>query len=547
MKLKTFLTSATLALALPNAMAVPAKPGIHTFTQPDGTVIEASLVGDEHFHYYRMADGTELLRDADGFLRKADASQILSMQNKAIAKEATMPGTIRQTFPTTGTVRGLIIMAEFQDKKFLPKTTREYIDTKVNSENFVSDEALGSVVDYFREQSGGAFTPVFDVVGPVTLPKKCADYGLTEDLVNFYRDACIAADTQAGVDFSIYDVNNDDFVDFVFVIFAGHGEAQGGSSDCIWPAMMYLENSVYDYFDDKNLNVAACACELKDAEGEEWDGVGTICHEFSHILGLPDVYDARYSGGYGMGHYDMMDVGPYNADGRIPAGYTAMDRYTVGWLDPVVLSEPAKDVELPSLVESNKAYFIVNPDNGDEYYTLENRQPVGFDAGLPGHGLIISHIHYDPKIWSRNTVNSPSQSGYEHIQLMAADNKWIANPAGEAADPFPGTDGVTEFTDDTTPAATWHTGSSAKVGKPVTNIRENSDGLITFDFDMLNSGISRPGTAGETGISGGSGFIIAPRDARIYTLAGIETTRTGLAPGIYLVKTADRCAKVIVR
>lgn len=275
MKLKTLLTSATLALVLPNAMAVPAKPGIHTFTQPDGTVIEASLVGDEHFHYYRMADGTELLRDADGFLRKADASQILSMQNKAMAREATMPGTIRQTFPTTGTVRGLIIMAEFQDKKFLPKTTREYIDTKVNSENFVSDEALGSVVDYFREQSGGAFTPVFDVVGPVTLPKKCADYGLNEDLVNFYRDACIAADTQAGVDFSLYDVNNDDFVDFVFVIFAGHGEAQGGSSDCIWPAMMYLENSVYDYFDDKNLNVAACACELKDAEGEEWDGVGT--------------------------------------------------------------------------------------------------------------------------------------------------------------------------------------------------------------------------------------------------------------------------------
>ena len=162
--------------------------------------------------------------------------------------------------------------------------------------------------------------------------------------MNFYRDACIAADTQAGVDFSLYDVNNDDFVDFVFVIFAGHGEAQGGSSDCIWPAMMYLENSVYDYFDDKNLNVAACACELKDAEGEEWDGVGTICHEFSHILGLLDVYDARYSGGYGMGHYDMMDVGPYIADGRIPAGYTAMDRYTVGWLDPVVLSEPAKEV-----------------------------------------------------------------------------------------------------------------------------------------------------------------------------------------------------------
>lgn len=547
MKLKNLLTSAALALTVCSAGAVPAKPGIHTFTQPDGTTVQASLVGDEHFHFYRMADGTELVREADGFLRKADAERIRAMRTAALTRATTAPGTVKIDFPTTGTVRGLIIMAEFQDKKFLPKTTREYINTKVNSENFVSDEALGSVADYFREQSGGAFTPVFDVVGPVTLPRNCAEYGLTEDLPNFYRDACIAADEQAGVDFNLYDVNGDDFVDFVFVIFAGHGEAQGGGAETIWPAMMYLDNWVYDYFDDKNLNVAACACELKGADGEEWDGIGTICHEFSHILGLPDVYDAQYSGGYGMGHYDLMDVGPYNADGRIPAGYTAMDRYTVGWLDPVVLTEGATDVELPSLVESNKAYFIVNPENADEYYTLENRQPTGFDAGLPGHGMIISHIHYDARVWGRNTVNSPAQSGYEHIQLIAADNRWIDTPESESADPFPGTAGVTEFTDDTAPAATWHQGTAGKVGKPVTRIRESDDGLITFDFDADNSGITDTAAGAETGIFAGHGFIIAPRDARILTLAGTETGRTGLLPGIYLVATPDGSTKVMVR
>jgi len=525
-------------------MAVPAKPGLYTFTQPDGSVVEASLIGDEHFHYYLTPTGKYMLRDADGFLREADIATVNGRMAKAMA--AAQPGEITRTFPTTGTVRGLIIMAEFQDVKFLDKTTREYIDKKVNSENFVSEETAGSVIDYFREQSGGLFTPEFDVVGPVTLPQNRAYYGLSEDLVSFYRDACVAADTQTDADFSKYDVNNDGFVDFVFVIFPGYGEAQGGPSECIWPAMMDLSNHIYEYFDNMSIKEAACACELKGASGENWDGIGTICHEFSHILGLPDVYDAKNSGGYGMCHFDLMDVGTYNGDGRIPSGYTAMDRYTLGWLEPEVLDESATGVQLEPLIGSNKAYFIVNPDDKDEYYTLENRQLSGFDSGLPGHGMVVSHIHYDPKHWHHNTVNALSAARYEHIELIAADNEKLPNDASEAADPFPGTKNVTSFGDDTTPAAIWRSTANKQPGFSITNIIEGENGIITFDFTKAGSGIENIAN-GDTAISGGHGCINAPTEAHIFSIDGSQVSKDSLEPGVYVVYLNGRSVKVLVK
>lgn len=544
MNIRTILATVALTATAASALAVPAKPGLYTFTQPDGTEIVASLVGDEHFHYYVTEDGRHMLRDADGYLREATLETVQTRMAKVRAN-AIQPGEINRGFPTTGTVRGLIILAEFQDVKFQEKTTRDYIDKKVNSVNFVSDESIGSVNDYFREQSRGVFTPEFDVVGPVTLPQNRAYYGVSEDLVNFYRDACIAADEQAGADFTRYDVDNDGFVDFVFVIFAGHGEAQGGPYESIWPAMMDMSSTIYDYFDGMCLQKAACACELKGGSGTNWDGVGTICHEFSHVIGLPDIYDARNSGGYGMGDFDMMDHGTYNANSRIPSGYTSMDKYTLGWLEPTVLSESATDIVLEPLIESNKAYFIVNPENENEYYTLENRQLTGFDAGLPGHGLLISLVHYDEVHWRRNTVNSPTAAGYEHVMLIAADNDKTMTAANQAGDTFPGAMNVTSFSNKTTPTAIWHT-TTSKPAFTISNIRESEDGLITFDFWKDSTAVSIIGDD-STVISGGNGCVHAPVEAMVYSIDGTPVAHEGLAPGIYVVTYNGHSVKVMVR
>ena len=584
MKLRSVVTALALWAVAHSAFAVPAKPGIMTFTQPDGTVVEAGLKGDEHFHFYETAAGEILLRDADGYLRRAvvdaagepAASAVLPGRSvmstserenvidaigrrydaireaKAAAASRVAPDKIKVDFPTTGEVRGLIILADFQDVKLLPKSTKEYFDTKLNTPGYSGEETMGSAHDYFKEQSGGKFQPVFDVVGPVTLPKNRADYGVSEDLISLFRDACVEAD-KAGTDFTRYDVNNDGFVDFVFIIFAGHGQAQGGPVETIWPAMMDVSNSIYDYFDGLNLSVAACSCELKGAEGEDWDGMGTICHEFSHILGLPDIYDARQTGGYGMGHYDLMCYGPYNADGVKPAGYTAMDKYTLGWIEPKVLEAPETGVKLDPFSAGGDAYFIVNPENPNEYYTLENRQPVGFDAGLPGHGLVVSYVHYEQKHWKRNTVNAAAHAGYEHVRILPADGSLITSDVtgkediyagSEAGDPFPGKKEVTSLSVATHPSAKWYS-NGKNMEHTLTNIRDDENGVITFDFDS-QSGIDDIVAAGED-IRGGHGCVIAPEGAEVYTLAGARVGTEGLAPGIYIVRTEASVAKVVVK
>lgn len=580
---RLFLSYVTAVAFAFHASGVPAMPGKMQFIQSDGSVIEAYMYGDEYFHFYETADGAIFLRDADGVFKYAEITadgriaagdvdvsplnarsaaemDVVSRQNPALLRDAIRrhyaevkdmtnscvglqhaPGAIKNEFPTTGSVRGLIILAEYQDVKFLPKSTREYFDAKINQEGYEGSETYGSVADYFKEQSSGQFAPVFDVVGPVTLPHERAYYGLYELIDDQVRDACVEADSNFGVDFTRYDANDDGFVDFVFVIYAGHGEAQGGPAESFWPAMKDLSNSVYDYFDGMCLSRAACSCELKGGSGEDWDGVGTICHEFSHILGLPDIYDATNGSGYGMGHYDIMDIGTYNGDSTTPSGYTAMDKYTLGWIEPLVLDTPGTDFTLEAFPLSNEAYFIVNPENADEYYTLENRWQIGWDSAIPGEGLVISYVHYDSSVWKRNTVNSPTRSGYEHVRIIAADNLWNSND--EQDDPYPAA-GNTAFTDTSSPAAGWNTGSTKQVNQPVTNIRYEG-GVIKFDF-KTSSGIKNAEKSAAE-VIGGNGRITVPANAEIYNMQGMRVGCENLAPGIYVVRLGGVVSKVSVK
>lgn len=569
MKLKSLAIAVSLTLGGLIANAVPAKPGIHKLTQPDGSVVEASIIGDEYFHYYETTAGELLLRDDKGTLRpcviasdgklKAEGSikgiatdnatrgkimSAIAARNEAAMAKRVAPAEIKPSFPTTGTVTGLILLCEFQDVKFTDAATKEHYDLICNKPGYSTESTRGSVIDYFTEQSGGKFTPRFDVVAGITLPYDRAHYGMTNDVNNLFRDAALEAD-KLGLDFSKYDINNDGFVDFLFVVFAGHGQAQGGPYESVWPAMQYLEDYVFDYFDGLNLNVAACACELKGGSGTTLDGVGTICHEFSHCLGLADIYDTGHGSGHGMSHYDIMDIGTYNNDQISPSGYTAMDKYTVGWLEPRVLDSDAKDVVLRPFNESHDAVFLVNPENPNEYYTLENRQQRSWDEGIPGHGLVISYCHYEPKLWKRNTVNAAA-AGYEHVRIVAADNVWAATTLNEATDPYPSL-GNDTFSAVSLPAAKWNS-TGKTVDWAINNIRESEDGTITFDFVADRAGID--GIAADNAqesVKVVGNDIIAPADATVYDLAGRLAGTRGLHPGVYIVKTAAGATKVVIK
>lgn len=558
-----------LMLSSASALCVPAKPGLLHLNGNNGEVVEVYLHGDERMHYYETPAGNILLRlpgnefhyaeiSANGLIvpgerfvpaherQATDKRMIMQAISKHCDKQEAWkvaPGTIAPQFPTTGEIRCLVILADYPDVKFTDAATKEYFEAKINGANYSDDRTCGSVHDYFTDQSSGQFNPVFDIVGPITMPHERSYYGLTEDIVNHVRDACLEVDQNWDVDFSRYDSNGDGYVDFVAVLFAGHGEAQGGDPECFWPAMMDLSNSVYDMFDGKYISRAFCSCELADGSGTKLDGIGTFVHEFSHVLGLPDIYDSSSFGGYGMGHYDIMCFGPYNNDGCCPAGYTALDRYTVGWLEPTVLEGQSNDVELEPLSSSNKAYFIVNPDNQNEYYTLENRQADKWDAGLPGHGLVISYVHYVPSMWKKNTVNALRSTSYEHVRIVAADGRW--GEANEQGDVYPGESNNKSFTDTSMPAATWHS-SNSPVGQPVTNIRQDETGNIRFDFGKSDSGSVEICPTSQT-VYGGQGYIVAPEGSRVYNVYGTETGNHDLPSGIYIVKTSNLTMKVMVK
>ena len=493
---KNFISlCAGILLGVSPLFAVPAKPVLVRVAQPDGTVVTVKTVGDEFYHYKSTSDGIPVVRGEDGFYRYAELSATgLVVAGNVIARDSSMRSvsdkayltslsekkisqklfsrrnlrkqqlqnniTRRVTQATAGDdVHGLVLLVQFSDKKFSSVGTQQAFDEMMNKEGYDYMGAIGSARDYFISQSGGLFQPTFDVVGPITLDNTMAYYGANDYSGQDVRpdemviDACKKAESM--VDFTIYDRDNDGFVDLVYVIYAGYGESSdidGSLEDAIWPHAWYIYQGAQKRVsvDGKYLDAYACSAELLGNSGTTRDGIGTFCHEYSHTLGLPDFYDTSgVTSNYGMGTWSLMDYGCYNGPDSDGDGYS--------------------DGSVPV----NKAYKIVSSDK-DQYFTLENRQQTGWDRYMASAGLMIVKVDYDQSVWDYNTVNN--ESSRQRMTIMPADNKY--SEYNEDGDLYP-YNGNTSFTDDSRPAAKTNTG--LKLGKPVTNI-EQDNGVITFDF-----------------------------------------------------------------
>ncbi|MCM1504109.1 MAG: M6 family metalloprotease domain-containing protein [Muribaculum sp.] len=513
--------SAVLAMSICSyvtGLAVPAKPGIICMNQPDGTALNVKLVGDERFHYYLTEDDYLLVEnngrfyyastDSDGkilnsgiqaspiesrttkdrtFLDKVDMVKVQADLSKmASAPEYSGRQLITPSyngsglfsyasFPSTGEQKGLVILVQYSDLSFSTENPHSYFSRMVNEEGFSDYGGTGSARDYYLECSGGLFSPTFDVFGPVTLPQTREFYGANnsagKDLNpgQMILDACALLDND--IDFTQYDRDGDGYVDNVFVFYAGMGEASGGGAESIWPHSWTLEQALgyIPELDGLKVNRYACANEW---QGSRPDGVGTFVHEFSHVMGLPDLYATATTGAFTPGRWSVMDYGPYNNDGCTPPLFSAFERNALGWLDPVEIKEP-KSATL-NAIGNNEAY-IIKCGRDSEYFILENRQNTGWDTYLPGHGMLIWHIDYAPSVWDANKVNNLPD--HQYVDIEEADGTKSEESRG--GDAFPGTARITSFTDDTTPSMVTWTGT--RLGLPITNIAESADGIITFD------------------------------------------------------------------
>ena len=384
--------------------------------------------------------------------------------------------------------RGLVILVEFKDVSF--KTSSKNFDDLLNKTGYDYNGATGSASDYFKSASNGKYAPVFDVFGPYKLDREMAYYGQNDrEGLDMHPDqmvvdavAMLAVDKVANINFADYDTDGDGYIDNIFVYYAGYGENEGAPENTIWPHAWEVYDEYVDgqlTYNGKRLRGYACTSELQGLSGTMMCGVGTFCHEFSHVLGLPDFYVTDYMSSHKTpGEWDIMDAGSYLNDGNTPPTYSAHERFYLGWLTPEILNEEG-EYELEELQKSNKAYIITstgnhNLDGGNPnpatYYLLENRQKTGWDAYIPGHGMMISKTVYDEDDWYNNIPNNNRNSqGYDIIE---ADGKAPGSSYGKAGDLFPGTSNVTSYA----PYAQY----------PITEIVEVGD-KITFSF-MKSSG-----------------------------------------------------------
>lgn len=387
----------------------------------------------------------------------------------------------------TGKRKGLVILVNFKDKKMQAKHTQEEWKNYFNEEGYSKMGNSGSVHDYFKAQSYGLFDLEFDVVGPVTVSKNMAEYGGNDysgndkDPAGMVYEACKLADSQ--INFADYDWDGDREVDQVYLIYAGYGEASAYNiyPETIWQHEWDLTSAGYSLtLDGVKINTYGCSSELYGYSGTDMDGIGTACHEFSHCLGLPDIYDTDYSGGFGMGSWDVMDAGSYGGDGYKPVGYNTYEKWVSGWMQPTELKSACYVKGLKPLSDSPEAYIIYNDKMPTEYYLLENRQLKGTDSELPAHGMLVIHMDYNKSVWDNNGVNDiPS---HQRFTIVPADNKLTDNT--ETGDTYPGTSRNTSLTDVSTPAATLFNANNDGrkfLGKPVTEIAEN-EGQISFTF-----------------------------------------------------------------
>jgi M6 family metalloprotease-like protein len=561
--MKKFILTILLTVTAMTMMAVPAKRGVwKTLKLQDGTEVRAQLVGDEFGACWRGVDGKNYVKSGDSFVilnseiaKRSNARKEMALKSRAKRLKANVTRRAAgNRSALTGDKKGLIILVNFKDTKFQTSDaeTQALYNNVANTQGYSDDNGFsGSVADYFKDQSRGVFNLTFDVVGPVTVSKNAAYYGENDAQTKQDKrpaemviEAVNLAKSKVN-NWQQYDWDNDGEVDQVMIIYAGEGEASGGAEATIWPHEYSLASAKY-YGEgtgpvtvDNNLKVNTYAVANEGmveqslfGESFTYMGIGTICHEFSHCLGLMDMYDTAYGGNFGMDAWSLMDQGSYNNNGFTPANYTSFEKQQIGWITPKELTTATTVTALQALADADDFYRITNKGNENEYYLLENRQQKGWDQYVPSSGLLVLHVDYDDEIWAwnlANTNNSDASEGvlndHQRCTIFHADGKEKSaelyaklsdlvtayeneqdddkadaiyeeyeKVSGELDkdlqnDVFP--IGSTELSNTTTPRAfTYNANSDGRklMNIKISEITQNADGTIAFNFAPDNSG-----------------------------------------------------------
>ena len=511
------------------AMARPATPEVIRYANPDGSVAEVRLFGNEDFNYLtdkacqRVLDidaygkivpmefhGRQLTTSAADLSQlRAEKMPLMPMRSDKIHRMAALDNNGRSTYQTTGEVPALVILLEYPDRPFTTADPVETFHKMCNEEGYSDYSSHGSARDYYIDASNGKFKPNFEVFGPVKLQHEARYYtgidepslsgsGRTARFGNAIEEAVKALDGQ--IDFSRYDLDKDGNVDNIFFFYSGYGQADTGDRTTVWPhqadfwrfTTMYPTSIGLDrlYVDGVEVRTYACSNELNasskipDEDKPFIDGVGAFIHEYGHVLGLPDFYDTNETHTYTPKSYSIMDTGSYNNLSTQPPTFSAYEKWVCNWLEYTDAAD-GETYSLPALTQPGAQAVrlrIRRPGGGvrysPEYYIIESRMPESWDVTLPQHGLLIWHIDYDRAYWEANQVNV---GGNPRVEIIRS------NPSAEDY-AWPGAyDEYTFITPSTDVKLTPH--NYASTFKPwISNISWDSEtGTGSFEYNKYTS------------------------------------------------------------
>ena len=585
-----WLFAAVLLAVTHASFAVKAIQDTLYVKQPDGMQIAIRLHGNEFFHYQTTDDGYLVKKDSKGYFRyatvdgtglmklskyavkagalrtasersylksinrtiqlsrlqKSTASMVVSAASAGPMKVASS-ATSATSFPLTGSPKSLVILVNFSDKAFSVASPQVAFTNLLNQTGYSTNGGTGSAVDYFKSCSLGKFSPQFDVVGPYTLPNNMAYYGTNssgfdQNPQQMVIDACTLA-YNAGLDFRNYDTDGDGFVDNVFVYYAGYNEAEGAPSTTIWPHRWSLANTS-TRFNGRIIFDYACTSELKGTSGANMCGIGTFCHEFGHVLGLPDYYHTTESKAT-LGWWSIMDYGSYANSGRTPPVYSCYDRFFLGWLTPQQVSsasnlalapiyqattQPSSTAHQSYLLSATTHNLSGSSPNPTEFYMLEYRKLTGWDAYLPAEGMLIWHIDYNQTAWDNNTPNNYTDA----LQTASSHMRVYLQPlSGSTTTPG------TAFTSGSFTPTTW---AGVDINRAITSITKTTDSIsfklmggVAATLPVISSTTNASSITATSATSGG---VVGSDGGATVTARGVCWS-TSSAPTVSGTKTVD--------
>jgi len=551
--------------------AVPADPSPIKFKQPDGTEITVRLRGDEKINWHETLDGYTLMFDDERYLVYAtadaegnlvpstiryyenqtqsgnsEAAQFLAATKKGLFYSESQVNTLLQLWsvvsdaqedadraPILGTKKALCVLMSFRDRPMV-KTNAEF-NNLINQVGYTTGGAHGSVRDFFLENSYGQMTLQVTVVGPYTTQNNMSSYVSNNGNRAFATEAANAAN--ADVNFNDFAVNG--VLETFHCIFAGYGDEAIGNGQQIWSHKWQLASPIY--LDGVRISVYSCSPELRGNSGSSLTCIGVICHELTHVFGSPDYYDTNNATGgqfEGTGEWDLMAGGSWNGSprGNRPAHINMFQKILFGWVTPEELTASKHVTGMKNSAQNPIAYTIKANTNG-EMYVLENRQRVGFDSSIPGHGLLIYHVHQNALNGNGSNATHPQHlypvcaSATSKYPNSTPSSYGYINTSGC---PFPGTANKTSFTDDTTPAAFYWSGSSSGGGinKPIADIEETGNEISFYFMKPVTpiTGVTITPTAANVAVGGTSQQLTA--NVLPSTVSNKEVTWTSSHPSI---------------